>query len=815
MRHFIVLVAALTLTASSFSQDKPPPDEDRPPLKGDPRRYFTTPRTAPEFWRALRFEIEIGKFDVAAEYLRGFLAKNPTDEELLQIEAKEGMNAFLRLLTIPRWSADPKLNAEAQKNAHELVSRVNTVVRKQLGDPKRIAKFIQNLRGDEEQRTYAIGELRKSGALAVPALIAEMVRTLKDPDEHQDVVSALPFLSADAAPALIAALDVNNATIRTELIDLFIRKSETRAVPYLWYLSAAADQPEAVRMTATAALKRFLPRQAGKLPPAYVALTAEADRYARHQVPFADPQAVTVWQWNGQQLSSEVVTASQAEEYYGLRLARQALALQPDYQPAQLVFLGLAVDKGFERGGLDQPLTKGAPQVKELLGTANSELLLTLLEQALADQRTGVILGTVRVLGDRAETTAVKAAGRGSPALVRALYYPDRRVQIAAAEAILRIPGAPAPVVSTRIVEILGHAIGSEPEAKAGRPKALIAFANEDDAHAVSQAADGAGFDAVRVHTGRAALRRLNEASDIDLLVVEASLPEPGLDSLLSQLRADINVGRLPLFLVAPTGTEPALRQLAERHRKERDLLEESKIRERFAGEAQFRAETLKRLSATYAHESERLREAYRRRLRDYPNVWVMNEGLVRDAGLLKAEAAVRFQEAKAPPLTEAERQAHAAEAILWLARLARKEVSGYDIEPAEGAVLRALRSNELAIPAAEAAARLGPKAQRELAMVLLDGKRPVDVRAKAAEELMLSLQLRGSSLLPPQVEGLHTLYKTTPETKIKITVAQVLGSLRPTSADTGRRLQGYVPPLKVPVEEAPKPKAAPEKEGK
>src|SRR5262249_28097510 len=158
-------------------------------------------------------------------------------------EAKEGMNTFLQLLTISRWSADPKINAEAQKNARELVTRVNAVVRKQLSDPKRLAKFIANLRGDEEQRTYAINELRKSASLAVPPLIQEMIRTVNDPDEHQDVVSALPYLSAEAAPALIAALDVPNAVIRVELIDLFVKKSESRAVPYLWYLSAAPDQP--------------------------------------------------------------------------------------------------------------------------------------------------------------------------------------------------------------------------------------------------------------------------------------------------------------------------------------------------------------------------------------------------------------------------------------------------------------------------------------------------------------------------------------------------------------------------------------------
>lgn len=814
----LILSAALAWAGSLQGQDKDKPfvDPDRAgaPIKGDLRQFFKKPETALDFWRALRFEIEIGKYDVAAEYLRGFVGKNPTEEELLQIEGKDGIHAVLQLLAIPKWSADAKIDAEAKKNAGDVLARVNAVVRKQLGDPKRIAKFIRNLSATEEERIYAIGELRKSGALAVPAIISELLRTVSDPDAHQDIVSVLPHLSADAAPALIAALDVNNATIRLELIDLLTRKGESRAAPFLWFLAESPEQTETIRTKATEALKRFLPRQANKLPPGHVALTQEAERYAKHQVRFPDPQAVTVWQWDGKQLVSEVVPVSKAEEYFGLRFARQALALRPDHLPAQLAFLGLAVEKGFERAGLDKPLAQGAPEVKQLLNSANSDLLLALLDKSLGEQRVPAILGTVRALGERAETAAVKSAGRGTPALIRALYYPDRRVQMAAADATLRIPGSPTSLVSTRIVEILGRALAGEPEANAARPKVLVAFANPDDAHTISHVADKAGFDAVRANTGREALRRLQEAADIDVLLIEASLPQPGLDSLLSQLRADVNVGRLPLFLVAPTGREPSLRDLAERHRQESRLLEESKIRERFTGEATFRQENVKRLGAHYARESERLRDEYRRFLANYPNAWVANEGQVRNADLLKAEIQERLKETRVPPLSEAERRQLAADAILWLARMARGEVSGYDITPAESAILQALQSPELAGPALVAASRLpGPKAQGEIARVILDAKRPAELRAKAAEELVVSVQLRGLGLLQAQVDGLRNLYDTTQETKLKITLAQVLGSLKPSPADTGRRLQGYVPPLKVAPPAEAKPKPEPEKD--
>ncbi len=42
----------------------------------------------------------------------------------------------------------------------------------------------------------------------------------------------------------------------------------------------------------------------------------------------------------------------------------------------------------------------------------------------------------------------------GKSALERALNYPDRRVQMAAADALLRISGEPAPQTAGRMVEV-------------------------------------------------------------------------------------------------------------------------------------------------------------------------------------------------------------------------------------------------------------------------------------------------------------------------------------------------------------------------
>src|SRR5439155_3908711 len=132
----------------------------------DPR--IEQPRTPAEFWSALEFELNTGQFDAAAAYLRGFLNAKPTEKDFVAIERDRGMAAFLRLRTVRRWSADPKAEAEARQNAEQVVELATAAVKKELSDPQRITRFIQNLSATPEERAYAISELQRSGAPAVP-----------------------------------------------------------------------------------------------------------------------------------------------------------------------------------------------------------------------------------------------------------------------------------------------------------------------------------------------------------------------------------------------------------------------------------------------------------------------------------------------------------------------------------------------------------------------------------------------------------------------------------------------------------------------
>src|SRR5262249_23299797 len=351
----------------------------------------------------------------------------------------------------------------------------------------------------------------------------------------------------NAMAPLHAALSVRDPIVRAELIETFRKNGDTSAIPYLYFYAASPGQPEAVRRQAVITLAYLLGVKPGQVPDAKAALAQQAEKYYQHQVTFDDPGGIKIWQWDGNQLVSQTLSATQAEEYYGLLFARQALELDPGYIPAQMVFLNIALEKGFERTGIDQPLSKGAPAVKELLTSVNPELVIAVLSRALDENRLPVILAAIRGLGDLAEVRGVKQTpGRGAPVIVRALFYPDRRVQMAAADALLRIPAVPSPVASARAVEIFRRAIAGDTA-----PKALIADMNEDGGNAIASAVKKAGYEPVVVRTGRELLRRVLEASDIDLMLIDADTPDPQLPYLLGQLRADANVGFLPIVITA------------------------------------------------------------------------------------------------------------------------------------------------------------------------------------------------------------------------------------------------------------------------
>jgi hypothetical protein len=869
------------LLANVRADDPPPPDKpdkpDKPvkpakedkkdPTKEDYREFFKTPENIREYWDAMQFELEVGRPDLAARHLHELLKLATDDKELVALEEKVGSTAFLRLRILPKWSDDRKLEEQARKDADELSARVTTALQKVLGNRETILRHIKELSGDREERTYATVQLQRARDLAIPTLVEQL--QVSKGEDHEAIMRLLPRLLPETVPPLIAALDIPDNNLRMDLIAVLTQRGAREVVPFLWRFAGNRDYPEVLRNQARQALAVLTRTEPGKLTPAPIALTREAERYYRHQAPVDN---VVIWRWDptAKQLvkglpGPEPQTPSRVEEYYGLRFAREALDIEPTYAPAQQVFLALALEKGMERaGGLDQPLPKN---VRELLASVNPDLVNQVLDRALTEDRPLLILGAVRALGDLAETRALKPTGHGEPALVRAVSYPDRRVQFAAADALLRIPAAPSPNAAGRVVDVLARFAALDPQPKA-KPVVLIGFADDAIAEAVAQALRqvrfGTGkqeirFDVEKLPTGRAILERLKKSADVDALLIDTQLPDPGLPYLLAQLRADPAFAGLPVWLVTPWDTQESLRQRQDQveialhsFRLQRRMLQEERARTESlyinskgtaATPYKVRLERIDReLAERYQQKNEdallaerkaveRLllsappaRElALRRLVEHYRHTWIMAESVARDPTFLKRALTQPLADA-AGTLTEPERKNYAEQSLSWLARIAKGEVNGYDFTPAEDALYKALLSSgldEKAVKdAIEATARLpvargGDKPQTELARVVVDPQRKPAVRLAAAVELQRRIQRASPALNRGEVAKLQEV-RLAPGTdeKLREAVTLVIGSLRPDSRLTGERLKDFDPrPAKEekpkeekPQEEKPKP---------
>ena len=573
MRNYIFL---LGLSLSSFVLS---------PLCAQESEFYKKPVTPKEFWRATQFEISVGKYDLAAQHIKGLLDSKPSDKDWLEIEAKDGLAAFLRLRNVETWSKEKKSDAEARENVETLIKTISGALKNELSNPERIAKFAKNLIESPEESAFALKELVRSGVDAIPILIG-LLRTDQPADLRAAILDALPHFDSSVVPPLVASLEVNDINLRLELLDSLRKRSdylsfpskvETDLIPTLWYFSADLPaNPVLMRKKAREMLLGLLDRD------------PDADRNAEHRLPqwrlvqfariflehkarFATPTNALIWKWDGAKPVASTVSISDAEEYYGLRYARWALDIQADYAEAQKIFIAIALDKHFARAGSDTSLAKSAPNLYAVLATAPLDLVTDALEAALLEHRVPLAVSLIQVLGDRDEVKAARPSECSTEPgkkvelrpslLMRALDYPDRRVQFAAVDAILKMPGTPTHQRSSQIIKILtGYLLADPPEGES-KPKAMIGDYDNVRGQSLAVIVRKAGFQVEIARTGKELMRRLQEKADVDLVLLDQHLPLPALPELLAQMRADFRTRVVPLIVVAspdkPTTAHP------------------------------------------------------------------------------------------------------------------------------------------------------------------------------------------------------------------------------------------------------------------
>ena len=706
-----------------------------------PEIFDKVPTTPLELWDAADYLVRTGQPGQAVPYLNQFLKSRPDDDTLLALRDRYGVGSILRLDNFP----------ETRPIALAIVNRLADAARRNATRPERIERFVATLSKTAEEQHSAVERLREAGPYAVPALIRALDAPALAIEDRVKVVRNLGRLDRSAVPPLIATLDAPNVRLAADAADALGRIGDLRAVPELTFLAAHGDRISPARAAARQAIERLTgrPFEAQRRSPVHV-LTDEARRFHLHKVGFPG-DSVIVWEWDeaAKVPASRQVSKSEAEAIFGLKLAREALQLDPTDVPAQVVLLSLALEKAVERVGFTAfPANDPANTIATALA-AGPEVLGRVVRTALSDGKYDLAAAVLPALGQVTDREVLATGNRRANPLVEALTAPSRRAQFAAARAIVALdPRKPFPG-SSQVVPILARFVSSQ-----SAPRAIVIDGNAARGGQQVGFLKAIGYDARLALTGDDGFRAAAESSDVELILLDCHLVQGDwrvLDTV-SNLKADARTASIPVYIVGPLNVGLVLDDLAKR----------------------------------------------------YPVKFLVTPTNPR---ILEEQLGGRPS-----GLTDAERTVYAREAALLLGSIASRPGNPFepDLVRAEPALAIALNLPAADLASATALGDVPDAgAQRGLADALLDSAKPAPLRLNAANQLTRSIQRFGPLVTAEQETHLLGAFDQAADPGLRTGLASVLGALGPKAGLNGVRLRtdpATAPPSPAPGATPPPP---------
>jgi HEAT repeat protein len=675
-----------------------------------PELFAKEPSTPVELWDAIDYLLRTNQPKKALPYIDRFIKSKPDDATLISIRNRFGPGSVLRLND----------DAETRPFAQPIVEAMVAAARKYATRPERIAQFVNELTKTPEEQDYAIRHLREAGPDAIPFLVEALQRPDLSADDRKLMVRNMGRLDRSVIPPLAATVDSPDPAIAADATTVLGMIGSKEAVPFLTFPAASPEAPPAVRTAAQAAIARLTgqPFLAQPRKPVQV-LTDAAWRYHRHQADFTD-DVVIVWAWDNDRKApvSKGAPRTEAEGILGSRLARQALRLVPDNHETQVVQISLALEKAIERVGFSGFPDKDAATFAAAKASGPS-ILSDVLKTAITDGKADLAALTATALGQVINRAVLTATGRPHP-LVDALYAPYRRVQFAAAKALVALsPAEPFPG-SSRIVPTLARFVLNQ-----ALPRAVVIDSNPTRGSQIAGFLISLGYDSELELSGAKGFLAAAESADVELTLISFDLFQTGwrLNDTLANFGADSRTAAIPVFIYGPL-------------------------------DVQYKRPNLDH---------------------DYPGIKFLVQPVEPD---------MLSRQLKGLParLSEAERAGYASEAATLLALIATEQRNGpltADLTAAEPALTVALNEAQTARSAATALGVVpDPDAQRSLADVVLDPSKTPAVRKQSASELVRSIRRFGRLITAGQESRLSTMLREETDPDARASLLTILRAL-------------------------------------
>lgn len=672
----------------------------------------SNPTTPAAIVQAARAVLQYGRPDEAKFYLARLLGLKPDEAALIALESEFGSATFIK------FAQEPQVQPEGKQVADLVLAAAEKFAR----DPARIDAAIKEL-SDSNPRAqgFALATLRNAG----PTVVTPLLRVLADAgreSEHKVIRAALVALAPMTEPPLLGALETPNDYLRPQVIAILGKMESREAVKFLLRPAIVATTPTLERQLAQASLERIL----GETPTEYEAvkfLFDQANRLVTETPPYdtdADGQTV-VWSWDAK-LNTTVphtLPAGDAAIELAARLAADLHAIAPQNGEVTRLWLLRNLEAAQIRAGLDRPLDPAAA-IATAAQQAGPQVLNEVLEQAIKTNRVPAILAAAQVLGSLGDAQVLAAPALRESPLAQALRYPDARVRLHAAAAIVQLnPRASFPGAS-HVAETLGWLA-----ATSGTNRVLIGHPNGEDAQTLVGFLAELGFEGDGAYTGRMLLEHALASPDFELVLVNDAIDMPRVQELVQLLRKDYRTARLPIGVLA-------------------------------------RGEHLDNLRDLFTGDPLTL---------VFPRIF-SSEVADRDVRLLLARSG-------RDGTSSDERIDMARRALTMLATLAKTPelFALYGLQRVEPKVLAALNTPSISAQAAEVLALLGTaRSQTALVDFASQGTRPIAARQAAAKAFAQAVQRRGILLSTTQISAQYDRYNAS-ETADAATQA-VLGSI-------------------------------------
>ena len=652
------------------------------------------PTTAAELTRAAGTLLELGATDEAATLVKRLAAEKLDDAGLAALADQFGTTPFLK------FALTPDLQPEGRQIADAVLAAAN----RQARDPARLAKLIGELKNSNPGlRRSAMLRLRYGRESALQALVAVLADASRA-TEHAAVREALVGFGVEAIEPLLVLVRSAPPALAVQAIQTLEGLGSTdvaiRLLGPAWLETSDAE----VRAAAKQALATML----GRVPDinesvAVLEKTVRLYYDGRQKLEVDLDGQTVVWRWDSQksELTSEPVPAQVVTLDIARDLAEAASQLAPRNRAVGRLYLGALAEAAAYRAREGEPLPTGPGTAWEVLSDQDAAIIEALLEESLSKQHTAAATVAVQVLGASSKAELLYRRSPQPSVLISAVRHPDRRLRVAALEAILSLkPSKPYPG-SSFVVDALGYLAASF-----GAPKALTADARPLEADLMAGTLAATGYETEVATTERDTLARAIASPDIEIALIDFSLAAPVSGQLLERFRRDNRIAQMPIGIVASSDDLERAGRLARR-----TPLTSVIIRTQDPGALQFQMDQL-----------------------------------FKKLGRSAVSAELRRQ--------------HANQAIAWLSEMSTAPKGLYNLRRIESSLTDALWDAELGPQAARILATLGtPRSQKVLVDLASFATQPLELRQAASAAFAASVADFGPLLTTGEISQQYDRY--------------------------------------------------------